>query len=344
MLSLQWRPVVSQQWFSGAVVSAEYPIDESFGDHNDGIVTSQGKLTSPRLFDITVSLHSDPQGDDDGSTQGVDPGSTDQDKFEKIFQFMADAIFESTEGVHKLRKVRIYRNSDRWNVADMKWDVSGRPHAKLNGIRDTGGHMYMYDIFGSSKLLEDPILAGIIGAHEFFHYAHGLRDEYAKQTGDVPVVPSMMGSSWKARSKSSQSFVDLDWLQFSIKNQNPAMPGKFQNTLKTNHHRTYGESCWETLSRSNTLLEKIIAKLSPKRLRPVYAELAAVAPTGNNVPRTDLPGASRSDLDITWETDLLVYEIVLDKSGSMSGTKLIMPRQQPNCLFKLPSSVVMLAL
>lgn len=280
---------------------------------------SIGNVTT-RFFDFTISLHSDPQGDDDGSTQGVDPGSADQDAYEEIIQYMADAIYEATEGAHKLRKVRIFRNSAFSGISDILWGGAGWPRAHINGITSSGLHIYMYDDFNGYDLLQDKIGAGYTLAHEYGHYALGLFDEYSLQAGDVPVEPSIMNSQWRARSSASQSLVNADWLQFSIQR---TTGGPFQNTLRTAHHRKYNESGWETLARSDLTLEQLSPALSSYPTRVVYPELAAAAPTGNSTPSSpDLPGSARSDLEIIWLDDNLVYEIVIDSSGSMSGSKI----------------------
>lgn len=100
------------------------------------------------MFDLIISLHNSPAGDDDGSTQGTDPGSADQDKIEKIIQYMADGVYEATEGVHKIRQVRIFRDKKKHDVADIRWDELGHPAANLNGIGDSGleQNRYRYEI------------------------------------------------------------------------------------------------------------------------------------------------------------------------------------------------------
>jgi uncharacterized protein YegL len=307
-----------QHWLSGPVTDPSYSKPGSPVQKRS--LRGSNKAVSPRFFDFTISLHSNPQGDNDGSTQRVDAASADQDTYEEIIQFMADAIYEATEGAHKLRKVRIFRNNVKSSTSDITWKSKGHPSAHINGITSTGLHIYMYDDFNGHDLLKDRIGAGYTLAHEYGHYALGVFDEYVQESGDVRVEPSIMSSQWNARNEASQSLVDSDWLQFSIKR---TTGGKFQNTLKTAQHRMYNESAWETLSRLDTTAERLSATLSSIPSRVVYSELAAVAPTGTNTPSSpDLPGTARSDLEIIWEAENLVYEIVIDSSGSMDGTKI----------------------
>jgi len=310
--------------YSGSVIQG--------ADQNDEVFVG-----NTRFFDLTISLWSNPLGDS-------------QDKYEKIIQFMADAIYEATEGAHKLRKIRIFRNSERFAVADIQWTLSGRPVSALSGIGDLGFHIRMYDVFKNGNWVisknvyedlnflvtdKDIIWGGYTLAHEFVHYAHGCSDEYPyenKNPPDVGVMPSIMNSQFNAYKVGIFDTIDHDWLQLSIKNQNPTSPGKFQDTLKTEQHRTWEESCWETLTRPNVLTETFYKdgrkfKLTPTRA--FYPELAVVAPTGTNSPRIDCTefifkacSKARTALEIIWATDTIVYEIVLDSSGSMEGAKI----------------------
>jgi Mg-chelatase subunit ChlD len=306
-----------QHWFSGPVTDPSYP--------EPGSLVQTGSLrslqtVSPRFFDFTVSLYSNPQGDNDGSTQWKNVASTDQDAYEEIFQYMADGIYEATEGAHKLRKVRIFRNSAMSRTSNIVWKEEGRARASINGIATVGLHIYMYDVLnGDNRLKEDRIGAGFALAHEYGHYALGLYDEYdidGDGYDDEPVKPSIMNAQFKARDKTTQTLINTDWLQYSIKR---TTGGNFQNTLKTKQHRKYGASGWETLSQSKTAAEQVNKYGSSSVRRVVYPELAVVAPTGTNTPKSPDSGNARSDLEIIWQEEKLVYEIVIDNSGSMGN-------------------------
>lgn len=322
-------PVVAnarQHWFSGPVHT--HPTVGNLRTGRTAIVATAG---TPQLFDVVISLESNPTGDDDGNTQGVDPQSAAQDKIERIIQYFADGVYESTEGAHKLRKVRIFRQSAKQNTADVVWTASGHPHAAINGITSSGLHIYMYDLFGNHDLLADEIGAGYTLAHEWGHYAYGLKDEYVIQNGDVRVVPSIMSSQWQAKSG------DTRWLNFSIAHQSDP-PGDFQNTKKTNQHRRYKASCWEVLAQKPSLLDRLRPLLGGEPLRVFYPTLEAVAPVGMALPQfPDIPGSARSDLDIIWMKDTLTYEIVIDRSGSMSGTKIENAKTAAKLLIDLAS-------
>lgn len=306
-----------EYWFSGPV--DPHPTRKSLRTQ---LVPWTAAAGSAQLFDVVVSLHDNPAGDDDGNTQNVDPGSAAQDNVERILQHFADGVYESTEGAHKLRKIRIFRNKKKHDKADIIWEPKDRPYANLNGITDSGLHIYMFDDFDGDQLRADEIGAGYTLAHEWGHYAYGLKDEYFKQTGDVPVVPSIMNSQWSARDEATGTLVDARWLNFSIAFQSDP-PGAFQNTKRNLQHRRYGASGWEVLARKPSFFDRLRALFFIEPLRVFYPTLAAVAPSGTNVPSfPDLPGDARSDLDIIWMKNDLTYEIVIDRSGSMSGTKI----------------------
>jgi hypothetical protein len=163
----------------------------------------------------------------------------------------------------------------------------------------------MYDIFAGGDsitgkdvdLLLDEEGAGYTLAHEWGHYAYGLGDEYKIESSDVAVVPSIMNDQWSARGGGTE------WLNFSIPFQSDP-PGPFQNTRKTDQHRLYEESGWETLARGETLVEALVAALPGKLERPVYPELRTVAPQGTNQPSfPDIPGEARKFLEIVWAED-----------------------------------------
>jgi len=270
------------------------------------------------LVDVVVSLYNDPCGDDDGSTQG-NPGSEKQDTYEKIFQYFADGVYESTEGAHKLRNIRIYTNGKYASRANIQWHAKGHPHVPYKGgVNVTGGHINMYDIFEDGEgaghdhdMLADLDGAGYTCAHEWGHYYYGLYDEYSLQAGDVPVVPAIMNRQWDARNG------HFNWLNFSIPWVSGPPYGQYENTKKTKQHRVFGKSAWETLSSNTTNDDANKMSLGP---RTYYSELATVAPPGANTPAIQLPGTARNDVNIIWMGDAnMVYQIVIDHSGSMSG-------------------------
>ena len=284
-------------------------------------------IPSHALLDLVISLKSNPRGDDNGNSQTSASGvnSDDQNRWERIIGHFADGVYEATEGAHRIRNVRIYRNGRNWSKADVLWDVSGHP--KATGI-NLHGHVFMFETFtgfyaGKSDLdlSRNEVAGGYVLAHEWGHYYYGVRDEYARETSDIPVEPSIMNQSLVASSDPAiGGRGDLSWLNFSIKRTGNG--GPFQNTLRTNQHRGYGASCWEVLSRpasDDPVDSASMQARSQLGRRNFYPELAAAAPTG--VPRIDLPSsAARANLNIIWMAEPLTIEIVIDRSGSMSDS------------------------
>jgi len=302
---------LSMQDFAGGDVGQLNSFSLAIPSSNDGA-----------FIDLVVGLQSNPTGDNNGNTQGV-VGSEQQDKWERIMQHFADAVFEMTEGRHKMRDIRVFRNGKNFGAADIQWSASGHPCVLGNGgVGVPGGHINMYETFVDGEgaghdhdMLADEVGSGYTQAHEFGHFFYGVYDEYFLQPGDIDVSPSVMSCQWKARNG------DFRWLNFSIKHQSGG--DLFQDTLFNRQHRAFGASCWEVLARPVADDPTDQYSRSNQGLGPriYYPELASAAPSGTNVPVINLPSNdARSALNIIWMVDNLTMEIVIDNSGSMDGT------------------------
>ncbi len=274
--------------------------------------------SSTGLLDLVISIHTNWHGDNKGNVQGG-ADNAEQDKIERIVQYFADAVYEMSDGGHRLRNVYIYQKGKSANIADIVWSRRGHPHVPYKGgVAMPGGHVNMYDIFKDGEgaghdhdMLADEDGSGYTLAHEWGHYFYGLYDEYKLNATDVPVVPAIMNSQWNARGGVYK------WLNCSIAWQAANPNGPFVNTKMTNQHRKFNESCWETLARSTTA--------DPTNLtlgtRVYYPEVGAKAPSSTNTPALNLPNAAaREKLNIIWMSSNVVIQIVIDRSGSMSGT------------------------
>ena len=74
-------------------------------------------------IDLTMSLESDPMGDNKGNEQS--PGNEQQDQWERIIQYFADAVYEMTNGAHRIRDVRIYPKSRHLGDATVSSSIAG---------------------------------------------------------------------------------------------------------------------------------------------------------------------------------------------------------------------------
>lgn len=295
------------------------------------IVAAPVVQAAGRTFDVEVSYHGNPQS------------SGDKEKIENILNHFADGVYESTEGVHAIGKIRVYRNGSKDKTANIVWNwnkdtnsdqTTGWPSAPLNGYGKSGYFINMFDKFGSHNFLDDEIDGGYTLAHEWGHYAYGLKDEYSKRDKDCdgsaspckdddPVSPSIMNSQWQATLLGG-SLIDSRWLNFSIANHGGTAANgfdDFENTKNTAQQRKYGESGWETLARKPNVIESIINIFGFGREH--YPELAAVAPSGTNIPKFDasrttvFPSGSRDNLEIIWMDGATALMLVIDNSGSM---------------------------
>ncbi len=276
-----------------------------------------------------MTIPDNPAGDDNGNQQGQ-AGSAEQDKWERIIQHFADGVYESTNGGHTIRRVRIYRSGKNASNADIVWGEAGHPQVNT-GVGEVGGHICMYKTFTNGTknnlgimvdkaMLADEKGSGYTMAHEWGHYFYGLYDEYKRDStpqGVVAVAPAIMSSQWNALGG------DFRWLNFSIAKQSGAAAGgPFQNTEATDQHDIHKASCWETLKRTVDKDVRTASEL-PLGRRIYYGEVASRGPTGSNTPMLDLPTASaRAQLDIIWMKDEVALQIVIDNSGSMDGTPI----------------------
>lgn len=255
-----------------------------------------------RLFDVTISLYRSPTG-------------ADRAPYERVIEYFADGVYESSNGAHKIRRVSIYSGGRFADQADIVWVASCHPCARVSGRAVLGAHISMCDDFSGTNFLGDDRGwqgGGYTLAHEWGHYFFSLYDEYRGSTattpwistprsGDDPVPNAIMCNQWQARGG------NFAWLNFST---------AVNNTRNTAQHRVYDASAWETLVRPPTADPKDGQRQAlPQRL--YYPELAGVAPGSGTAPRIDLPGTARSDLEIIWVDGAVTIQVVLDHSGSM---------------------------
>ena len=319
-----------------------------------GGLVSVMRVDSKAVFDITISLDSNPQGDAEKS-----------DYEERIKEF-GRAVYQSTNGAHKIGRVTIFREGAQRNRVDVIWDENcpdsaERPRAHPSGFGVVGRHIWMCTNFTwpieqdtreeeIAALLPTPKGSGYVLAHEWGHYAYGLYDEYnadcrdksgliAKplfesacqrskpRSSDTPSVPSIMNDPWRAAEG------EVDFLEFSTPNIEPFRSDSTETTagstpsmlLQNAQKRVFGESAWETLTRDPATDPKY--RWLPTRTQ--YTTLTA--PTAPNWIVNDDELPEDDEPNIRWVGNA-VADLSIDVSGSMSGTPLANAKTGANLL------------
>lgn len=301
----------------------------------EGIVAAQIPTPPPTreeeslgAIDVTLSLYRD-----------VSPA--EREPYEEILRYFADAIYEMSNGVHKVRNVTIYENGRDADSVDIVWNAREWPRAHISGYGLSDYHVIMGDVFPFSPVIEydalDPANWRCVGyalGHEWGHYYYGLYDEYridpesvsasipvsAPRPDDAPVQDSVMNNQWIACQTN-----DFAWLNFSV-----AKHQTFQNA----QYRMYGAGGWKTLARP-PWEDPRSAMRQAVRERTYFPELAAAAPVGDQdasleLVQGDVREAARSDLTIVWDRDARTETQQQTKYRgfvqSISGDEIVYPR------------------
>lgn len=340
-LSLLAGPPVmaaSTMYSSVKTINADTTIDASLSAaqaFNPNAAAASTSSTS--VFNISISLEENPTGDDE---YPADAGASDdaQNKFEAKIEEFADAVFQMTNGAHKLGKVTIFRNGSQANNADVRWKENCAkdkgPSAWPGGFGIAGKQIkFCTNWPGAVTLMDTPKGAGFTLAHEWGHYVYGLYDEYKSNCGKTPETkcvkwqprstdtassPSIMNNQWNAARGND------DWLELSTTGVEPYAT-KADGDDKNGHARVYGESAWTTMARDS--------KTDPKHgfHEPRTQYTNVTAPTAPNLIVNDDESTARSELDIVWAGNRVV-ELMIDTSGSMSGTPIANAKTAANLL------------
>ncbi|MDM8529613.1 CARDB domain-containing protein [Anaerolineales bacterium HSG25] len=224
--------------------------------------------------------------------------------YTNIVSHFADAVYEMSNGQHKLRNITIYQNGEKANQAEVLWVANKWPSANTAGYGKPGYQVYMGDVWPFDtpyNALEESHWkeAGYGFGHEWGHYYYGVYDEYrctkvtcytddsSPHRDDVPVENSIMTSQWQAAKG------DLSWLNFSVMHN-------YTTADRTAHYRVYKSSGWETIARPPSQ-DPPRDKLAAINGRAYFPELAKVAPAPNQPASIELPTlAGRTELKVTW--------------------------------------------
>lgn len=293
-----------------------------------------------KTYDLLVSYH-DTYANTVPAKQSI---------IEDNIKYMADAVYEMSNGVHKLGKVIIYSDGAKRDTADIVWEkdkgddgkncwfnaytggrIAEKGPAKRIQHCDIGAAMDYYNTLKNSKM------GGYTLAHEFGHYFYKLFDEYA-QGATPPPRPGSPSSSDSAvefsimNSQTQAESGDYKWLNFSSSANN-----KGNNA----HFRVYESSAWDTLIRDPQNDSETAKTQNAGLPRIFYPELQSVAPKTGEFPSLELDKAgaqniARSELKFIWKQGALeqatrrlrlgnqpaAVVAVLDVSQSVSAEQL----------------------
>jgi calcium-activated chloride channel regulator 3/4 len=354
LLALPVGARAGDHWLSGVTIKTLADPDMMFSaiQTADEGLASVVQTTATAVFDITISLDSNPQGDDDWT---VDSGAADAEQraFEERIKEFANAVYQSTNGAHQIGRVTIFREGAQRNRVDVIWDedcpAKKGPRANPSGFGMAGRHIWMCTHWpGASTLMSTPKGSGYTLAHEWGHYAYGLYDEYASdcrdtsglvstplfewlchrsapRSTDTEAIPSIMTNQWNAaRGTVPAGYTGsaADFLEFSTQNIHPF---RHDSTGTNAQERVFAESAWETLTRDPATDPKF--RWLPTRTQ--YLNL--IAPGAPNWIVNDDESPALDALDIRWVGDQ-VMDLSIDVSGSMSGAPLANARTGANLL------------
>ena len=239
----------------------------------------------------------------------------------------ADALYEATNGAHRIRNVTIYADGAFKDDTDILWVNKCHPNATINGRDNKGSRIEHCDNFSDSQnYLLSTVWGGFTLMHEWGHFTYGMFDEYQNTKeacnpadaggpckDDTPVPNSLMHSQDNA-ANAENMLLDLSWLNFSTPKN---------NTKNTAQHRVYGLSSWETLVRNSELDSDTIVQNSNNIRRKYYADLVAVAPAADALPSIEIDKAenltkAKSILKFIWKTsaDTTVANGVVAKAAN----------------------------
>lgn len=221
--------------------------------------------------------------------------------YEEVFRHFANAVFEFSNGAHKLRSVRMFTNGAQRDAAHIRWlATSCLPQAHSGSYLVRGRAIIMCDTITGSNTnrLANPQLAGYLLAHNWGHAFYGLYDEGPLDAPCQADRPDRACSADQAVTYSlmnpeapSRGVTDVRWLNAST---------PLNQQTQTAQRRIYQTSGWETLARPLWQDPRVAGRYPP---RPYHPELAAVAPASGQAPSIELVSGhrARSLLTVQWE-------------------------------------------
>jgi hypothetical protein len=230
------------------------------------------------VFDIKVSYY--------GSYES---GMENKAAIESNLTHFAKAVYESTNGAHKIGQISIYTEGAFKDNNDVMWVASCHPNAHIGGRGKPGFRIeHCDDMTDNANFLQKPRSGGYVLAHEWGHFTYSLFDEYSNKSTpcggqdpgdpcatDTPVPNAIMNSTWNAVDE-NDALVDANWLNFSTAASN--------NSATNAHYRIYQSSVWETLVRAPAQ----DPENDSSRGRKYYSDLIQAAPATGDMPSLEI--------------------------------------------------------
>jgi hypothetical protein len=143
------------------------------------VVSYAGGQPTAEVIDLTICLET---GVDTQNPQA----SNYVGRYEAIIEYLADGIYEMTNGANYLGAVRLFPEGRFWTACDVEWSISNSGPSAYTGYYT--GHLSLYysDLVldANGNVTEDrrefPLKAASSLLHETMHYIYGLDDEYGE--------------------------------------------------------------------------------------------------------------------------------------------------------------------
>lgn len=250
-------------------------------------------------------------------------------KIAATFERFADAVYEMSNGVHRIGKVIIYTDGAYYDNADIAWrsgadgtecwfsaDVNGRGHSGSHIVHCDNGSLPEGNGTIILKTLETPRASGYTLGHEWGHFFYGMFDEYkgdgsscdASPCGsDVGVANSIMNDPLIAVNRSDDSMGYLEWLNFSTSLNNSGAINPATNKANNAQFRVYGASAWGTLVRTADQDSEFARQSAYNKARKYYSDLKGGAPRAGTAPSLEIntaegQNAARKELKFQWKS------------------------------------------
>ena len=272
------------------------------------------------VFDMTISYHDTLSAD---SVPPGDPKRTRALEVEEVIKFWSDALYEQSNGQHMLGTVYIYQGGKMGNKASVLWVATSHPSGLPGGYGKPLGNINFGDVFGTNVFVGATSTAtsqangGYTLGHETGHFVYAMYDEYSAnyapahfpRSRDVsPSSPAIMNDQWGAMRDNQ-----VRWLNHST-------AGNYKASTDTAQKRVYGKSCWEVMLQDPSLDGPNARPVAvwPQRVQYAFGN----PPASPDWYRTAVtPGthlaAAQANLRIVWLSGGMVYQIIIDRSGSM---------------------------